>query len=208
MYQNMLRNQMTPLGWTLNLELGTGQLGRCCCWALKEIVFQEKLVAKCQLWPLFGTYCHTNPTRPTSFSLSSTPSFIPWHFLLLLRYCGLHRFWVGYSSTSLSVCFYFAFQSHHLLQSLTPQLYCTSFLSFAEFLAFVSNAQNVQEAHSPLFSGSTKSRSQITSSRGCRTARAATMLSRRDSLIMKWLHYQDRKYNAMGWGHWDVVFWT
>ena len=61
-------------------------------------------------------------------------------------------------------------------------------------------AQNVQGAHSPLFSGSTKSRSQITSSRGCRTARAATMLSRSDSLIMTWLHFQDRKYNAMRWG--------
>ena len=38
MYQNMLRNQMTPLGWTLNLELGTGQLGRCWCWAPKILV--------------------------------------------------------------------------------------------------------------------------------------------------------------------------
>ena len=57
-------------------------------------------------------------------------------------------------------------------------------------------AQNFRRARSPLFSGSTKSRSQITSSRGCRTARAATKLSRSDSLIMTWLHYQD----AMRWG--------
>ena len=89
---------------------------------------------------------------------------------------------------------------------------------FPEFLSFVSNAmaQNLRRAHPPLFSGSTKSRSQITSSRGCRTARAATMLSRSDSFIMKWLHYQDRKYNAMiwgrlftnRWGRWDLDFKT
>ena len=199
MYQNMLRNKMTPLGWTLNLELGTGQLGRCWCWAPKvldtvywaDVELLKRSFSRRNWSPSVSCGRFSAPTVTLTRRNQHHSHFHPHPSLFFdTFYCcyaimgSINKFWMDYSSTSLQCALLQHFKATIIYNP------SSLIVHFPEFFTFISNAfaQNVQEAHSPLFSGSTKSRSQITSSRGCRTARAATMLSTSDSLIITWLH--------------------
>ena len=135
MYQNMLRNQMTPLGWTLNLELGTGQLVRCWCWAPKvldtvywaDVELLKRSFSRRNWSPSVSCGRFSAPTVTLTRPNRHHSHFHP-HLSLFFDtfYCcyvivGYTNFgWVIASSTSLSVYFYCAFQSHHHLQSFIP----------------------------------------------------------------------------------------
>ena len=133
MFQNMLRNKMTPLGWTLDLELGTGQLGRCWCWAPKVLVtgywadveLLKRSFSRRNWSPSVSCGRFSAPTVTLTDQTNIILTFIDIFLYSLTLFTVVTLLWAPHILGGLkfylaSMCFTAAFQSHHHLQSFIP----------------------------------------------------------------------------------------